>query len=187
MKKNFHNQDLDYLNHPKLDLSYALLSRVNPQRRRYGNVNFSFADLHLANFDGADLPYSEFYFADMSVGFFMDSNLSHATMCGANMGEIHLMNADLSEANLRDANLTRADLHGAIFTNSDLRGAILDRANCIDVNFNGAIVDGPAWFDKQGSNGVILRWLYKPVKTTEIVNKTRIPIFRLRRNLLPIW
>jgi uncharacterized protein YjbI with pentapeptide repeats len=101
-----------------LDLSGAVLPRVNLSR-----TNLSGANLERINLSGADLSNSNLAGARLKK-----SILNNANLADANLSEADLSDADFSGANLSHARMISANLDRCRLDHADLRGADLTGA-----------------------------------------------------------
>ena len=109
-----------------VDLSGALLARL---------------DLERASFVGADLGWAHLEGANLSGAHLEGAGLSWAHLEGADLSGAHLEGADLSGAYLEGAYLSGAHLEGAYLSGAHLEGAGLSWAHLEDADLNGAHLD----------------------------------------------
>lgn len=104
-KRDFGQQELNYLNLSKMNLSGS---------------NFYQSQLIGVNFLGSDLSNADFGRANLTLAIFRNANLVKAYLGYADLESADLRGADLSCAHLRYANLRGANLCGANLTNAQM-------------------------------------------------------------------
>jgi uncharacterized protein YjbI with pentapeptide repeats len=127
----------------KVDLSEAVLDKMNLNRVNFSNANliranFTTSNLIKANIDGADLRGAILYIANLPKATLVGANLANADLIMADLSDANLSKADLSNANLSEATLSRAYLSMAKLTEADLSEAFLDGAQLHEAHLNGA-------------------------------------------------
>ena len=121
----------------QVDLSGAILRRVDLRRADLSGAILSGADLSGAILSEADLSGANLRKAILRKAILRRAILSEADLSGADLRMAYLRGADLSWADLSEADLSEADLSDA-----DLSDAILIEANLSKANLSGANLSG---------------------------------------------
>ncbi|MFM2028749.1 MAG: hypothetical protein RLZZ339_3466 [Cyanobacteriota bacterium] len=121
----------------QVDLSGAILRRVDLRRADLSGAILSGADL-----SGAILSEADLSGANLSGAILRKAILRKAILRRAILSEADLSGADLRMAYLRGADLSWADLSEADLSDADLSDAILIEANLSKANLSGANLSG---------------------------------------------
>jgi len=121
------------INLSEVDLSHALLVRINLRNATLSVTNLTGANLSRANLRGAKL----------NVAKLSGAKLTEASLLGANLNVANLIRADFSRADLRGASLVRTEairtnFREADFGEANLSGAVMKEADLSLSNFQGA-------------------------------------------------
>ena len=100
-------------------------------------TNFDRKNLRQQDFSGQDLTDNDYTRADLT-----EANLSHA-----NLELVRLFTTRLTRANLEGANLKGATLDGATLRGANLKDANLEGAYAINIDFEGANIEGADFTD----------------------------------------
>lgn len=121
----------------QVDLSGAILRRVDLRRADLSGAILSGADL-----SGAILSEADLSGANLSGAILRKAILRRAILSEADLRMAYLRGADLSWADLSWADLSEADLSEADLSDADLSDAILIEANLSKANLSGANLSG---------------------------------------------
>lgn len=99
------------------------------------------------NFDRKNLRQQDFSGQDLTDNDYTRADLTEADLSHANLELVRLFTTRLTRANLEGANLRGATLDGATLTGANLKNALLEGAYAINIEFQGANIEGADFTD----------------------------------------
>ncbi len=135
---------LDSGSEETLDLTHALLYRIDLSGLDLSSADIAFADMQLANFRETTLYRVKGYQVNLCKAKFTNANLEEARLNEAileyaHFHDVFMVSATLKNAKLKCAQFYNASLQSAHLEGADLRGACFEQANIDDAYFNGAV------------------------------------------------